>query len=189
VAGTLALVAVLAASAPAAAGARLQQVVLVNHDKQISSRALARGARALTLQVNGDLRAWWPGPRVVVRTAKSAANAHWRVTVEAANVNADESGIHGENRRGVWALVYPSSGIAWTWSASHELLEMLEDPTTNVKSEGFQREICDPVANVGYYTDAVIVSDFVTPAYFEVGSKGPWDYLSWLKAAPPPANR
>ena len=28
----------------------------------------------------------------------------------------------------------PSSGVAWTCSASHELLEMLEDPTGNAGS-------------------------------------------------------
>jgi hypothetical protein len=28
---------------------------------------------------------------------------------------------------------------------------MLEDPTTNVRSYGFQREVCDPVENIGYY--------------------------------------
>jgi hypothetical protein len=178
-----------AAIAPATAGARSRKIVLVSRDQQISPRALARGARALTLQINQDLRAYWPGPRVLVKTAKNAAGAHWRVTVQSASVNANESGIHGHNRHGVWAVVYPSSGIAWTWSASHELLEMLEDPSTNVTSNGFQREICDPVANIGYYTNGVIVSDFVTPAYYQVASPGPWDYLSWLKAAPPPAER
>jgi hypothetical protein len=181
-----------AASEPAVASTRVRHVVLVSHDKQLSTRMLARGARALTLQANQDLRAYWAGPPVLVKTTtstKRARRARWRLTVAAANVNADESGIHEHNRHGVWAVVYPSSGIAWTWSASHELLEMLEDPTRTMTSEGFQREICDPVANVGYYIDGVVVSDFVTPAYFEVGSKGPWDYLSWLKAAPPPVLR
>jgi hypothetical protein len=50
-------------------------------------------------------------------------------------------------------------------------------PTTNVTSDGFQREVCHPVENIGYYVDRDLVSDFVTPYYFQVGSKGPWDYL------------
>jgi hypothetical protein len=62
--------------------------------------------------------------------------------------------------------------------------EMLEDPTTNVRSYGFQREVCDPVENIGYYVVGDIVSDFVTPAYFQLGSKGPWDYLGSITTAP-----
>lgn len=38
-----------------------------------------------------------------------------------------------------------------------------------------------PVANVGYYIGPVIVSDFVTPAYFKPASSGPWDFLDWLR--------
>jgi hypothetical protein len=180
----LAVFGVMICGARAGADPRARRVILVNHDRQISPRALARGARALTLQVNHDLRPRWPGPRVVVTSAKSAAGARWRVTIAAANVNAPESGIHGDNRHGVWAMVYPSSSPAWTWAASRELLEMLEDPTTNVTSDGFQREVCDPVENIGYYVDRDLVSDFVTPAYFQLGSKGPWDYLDSITTGP-----
>ncbi|HWC87649.1 MAG TPA: hypothetical protein VG388_14010 [Solirubrobacteraceae bacterium] len=179
----LAALVTLAASAPASAAARAREVILVSHDKQISPRALARGARALQLQVNQDLRVWWPGPRVLVKTARTAGDARWRVTIAAANVTADASGIHGKNRHGVWARVYPSGGLAWTWAASHEMLEMLEDPSTNVRSYGFQREICDPIP-YGYYILGDIVSDFVTPAYFHLGSNGPWDYLGQITTAP-----
>jgi hypothetical protein len=183
----LAVFGVMICGAWASADPRARRVILLSHDRQISPRALARGARALTLQVDHDLRARWPGPRVVVtsaKSAKSAAGARWRVTIAAANVNAPESGIHGDNRHGVWAIVYPSGSPAWTWAASHELLEMLEDPTTNVTSGGFQREVCDPVKNIGYYVDGDLVSDFVTPAYFQLQSKGPWDYLDSITTAP-----
>ena len=183
----LAVFGVMIFGARASARPRARRVILVNHDRQISPRALTRGARALTLQVNHDLRAWWPGPRVIVtsaKSAKSAAGARWRVAIAAANVNAPESGIHGDNQHGVWAMVYPSGSPAWTWAASHELLEMLEDPTTNVTSDGFQREVCDPVDNIGYYVDGDLVSDFVTPAYFQLGSKGPGDSLDSITTAP-----
>jgi hypothetical protein len=101
-----------------------------------------------------------------------------------ARVRITRRELHGENRHGVWALVYPSCGLAWSWAASHELLEMLQEPTTNVRSDGFQREVCDPVENIGSYDDGDLVSDFVTPAYFHLGSKGPWDYLDSITTAP-----
>ncbi len=120
----LAVFGVMICDARASADPRARRVILVNHDIQISPRALARGARALTRQVNHDLRPRWPGPRAIVTSAKSAAGARWRVTLAAANINAPESGFHGDNRHGVWAIVYPSGSPAWTWTASHELLEI-----------------------------------------------------------------
>lgn len=150
---------------PASAAARQREaalhVALVSHDKHISQRELRLAARALTNQVNQDLRTWWPGAPVLVTVAQSAGHSRWRLTVEALTINADVSGKHGQNRHGVWGTIYPSSGVPWTWSTSHELLEMLEDPSGHVKSNGFQREICDPVDNIGYYIDNVVLSDFV----------------------------
>lgn len=46
----------------------------------------------------------------------------------------------------------------WTVDASHELLEMLVDPST----EG--EEICDPVETITYQVDGVWVSEFITPS-------------------------
>jgi len=178
------VLAVITLSSPASALSRRRQrviqVVLLDHDRHISDRSQERGARALTIQVNRDLRSSWPGPRVVVQAANTGRGARWRLTVAPLSDNTPVSGTHGENSRGVWATVYPSSGVAWTWSASHELLEMLEDPTGHVWTGAAQREICDPVESVGYFIRGVIVSDFVTPAYFWPGSSGPWDYLNWL---------
>jgi hypothetical protein len=43
--------------------------------------------------------------------------------------------------------------------------------------------MCDPVP-YGYYILGDIVSDFVTPAYFHLRSKRPWDYLGQITTAP-----
>ena len=48
------------------------------------------------------------------------------------------------------------------------------------------REVADPVESWGYNvtvgTTAVLVSDFVTPAFFDPGAAGPYDYLNKLAA-------
>jgi hypothetical protein len=70
--------------------------------------------------------------------------------------------------------------VPWTWSGSHELLEMLVDPSGGRIRNGLPFEICDPVEGAGYYVDGSIVSDFVTPAWFTHRSRQPWDYLGLL---------
>jgi hypothetical protein len=61
-------------------------------------------------------------------------------------------------------------------SASHELLEMLEDPSGAAARDGYPFEVCDPVENAGYYVRGVLVSDFVTPGWFS-GRGHRLDYL------------
>ena len=75
--------------------------------------------------------------------AKSAAGAGWRVTIAAANVWAPESGIHGENQLGVWAIVYPSGSPAWSLLVGHDgvfkvvLLALLDLPLERFWSFAF----------------------------------------------------
>jgi hypothetical protein len=53
---------------------------------------------------------------------------------------------------------------------------MLEDPTLGVRythdGSTWQREIADPVEDLGYRLDGVYVSDFVTPAWYAGASTG-----------------
>ena len=77
-----------------------------------------------------------------------------------------------------YALVWTSGASVQGWSRdfSHELIEMLEDPTLNVRysHEGstWQREIADPVEGLGYRLDGVYLSDFVTPMWYAGASTG-----------------
>jgi len=57
---------------------------------------------------------------------------------------------------------------------SHELLEMLADPWINWCAQGsdgriYALEVCDAVESdsLGYKIDGVLVSDFITPSWFE----------------------
>jgi hypothetical protein len=69
-------------------------------------------------------------------------------------------------------------GTSWTVTASHELLEMLADPNINLtvfvqnaNTTGtlYAYEVCDACEDdsLAYQIDAVAVSDFVYPAWFE----------------------
>jgi len=58
-------------------------------------------------------------------------------------------------------------------SASHELVEMLVDPATNMMTTGpdantmYAYESADPVEEQSFKVDGVSMTDFVYPAYFE----------------------
>ena len=63
---------------------------------------------------------------------------------------------------------------SWTVTLSHELLEMLADPWINWCAQGddgkiYALEVCDAVEadRMGYEIDGVLVSDFITPSWFE----------------------
>ena len=188
-----AIAAVLAATLGLAAGAAARPhgtrtVVLVNVNPRISARAMRRAAAALQLQANEDLRQWWPGPRVkiVIAPANTVGTHSWELVIakplpHVPGQGYSIGGAHGLSSTGaVTGTVFPVQGTAWTLSASHELLEMLEDPSGAAARDGYAFEVCDPVENAGYYLRGVLVSDFVTPGWFSGRGGAPWDYLGLL---------
>jgi hypothetical protein len=65
---------------------------------------------------------------------------------------------------------------------SHEILEILGDPGCNAwvdDTEGAEwaRELCDATQGDGYVIDGIRVSNFLLPAFFEPGAKGPYSFL------------
>ena len=96
--------------------------------------------------------------------------------------NPDQAGALGYHEltsRGtplgrVFAGLDLRSGVSWTVTLSHEPLEMLADPWINWCAQGtdgkiYALEVCDAVESdkLGYEIDGVMVSDFITPAWFE----------------------
>jgi hypothetical protein len=72
----------------------------------------------------------------------------------------------------VFAASALQSGIPWTLTFSHELLESLTDPWTDgVLDDDYELEICDPVQYDAYPIDGVWVSNFVTPGWFQVTAR------------------
>ena len=71
----------------------------------------------------------------------------------------------------------------WTVTLSHEVLELIVDPTVNVLVPGpdprqpddpnawllHTYEVCDAVERTDYEIDGIVVSNFVTPSYFSEG--------------------
>jgi len=74
---------------------------------------------------------------------------------------------------GAWAIVFLDNADQPGALASHELVEMLVDPATNMMTTGpdptliYAYESADPVEALSFKVDGIPMSDFVYPAYFE----------------------
>ena len=103
---------------------------------------------------------------------------------------ADALGYHSETPDGeAYARVFVgptmAAGEAVSAVVSHEALELVADATCNLWADGpdaqYALEVCDPVEADTYGIDGVLVSNFVTPSYFDASAKSArYDYLGTL---------
>jgi hypothetical protein len=103
----------------------------------------------------------------------------WQIVVTDNPDQAGALGYHEMTSQGtplakIFAELDVDSGSSWTVTLSHELLEMLADPWVNWCAVGsdtkiYALEVCDAVEadELGYQIDGVLLSDFVTPSWFE----------------------
>jgi hypothetical protein len=136
---------------------------------------------ALQQQVSQDFKAYWNLDCVLTFLAKdkSLTAGWWQIILSDDPDQAGALGYHEMTSEGtplgkVFAGLDIRSGSSWTVTLSHELLEMLADPWINwcaVGSDGkiYALEVSDAVEAdaLGYEIDGVLLSDFVTPAWFE----------------------
>ncbi|MBS0561110.1 MAG: hypothetical protein JSR21_13750 [Proteobacteria bacterium] len=165
------------------------QVGLVDMTGKIDTSLMQAAAAALNLQVTRDLPQFWPINATVayLPSAKHVPTGVWPIQL-VAKLPPGEGGFHMDKHNQPYAKVIASpKDDTWTIDASHELIEMLVDPWGNrmqssvaihVVGNGVQDgtgqfsylvEACDPCeANqYGYTVNGVLVSDFITPHYYD----------------------
>ena len=102
-------------------------------------------------------------------------------------------GYHSDNHKNVpYGFIYldicKEAGENWTVTLSHEVLELLADPTAVITITGkaphgsgsvyYDLEVCDPTQGDSYVVDNVRVSNFVGKAYFALsGGSGKTNFL------------
>jgi hypothetical protein len=150
---------------------------------------LEQGVAALQKQVDNDFAPYWGrGARLVIAEADAIPSKSWVIVVVNDADQANALGYHDLTPEDlpigkVFVRTSEQDGVSWTSVASHELLEMLGDPTINLLADmsgdvEYVYEVCDPVEGDSYQIDGVEVSNFVTPKWFEDnGNIGPWDFL------------
>jgi hypothetical protein len=193
--------------------ALIRQVALVSESESVSTSDLSRVSAALQKQASRDLAPVWEISATVDAFAKleDVPDGYWPMIVMDDIGFPGAAGIHLDKDGQPFALITSSPDLdTWALTASHEMCEMLVDPSGNRQVTGdspkpgqgrvsFVVEVCDPseAADFGYSSNGILVSDFYTPHFFDpvtassvrysfTGAlKGPRQilrggYLSWL---------
>jgi hypothetical protein len=159
----------------------LPVVAITNASTCLTDDQVAAALPALQRQVSLDFRSYWGVDCQLTSLPKGTPliDGWWQISVIDSPDQAGALGYHEMTSIGtplgkVFAGLDLQSGAAWTVTLSHELLEMLADPWINWCAQGsdgkvYALEVCDAVEAdaLGYEIDGVLVSDFITPSWFE----------------------
>jgi hypothetical protein len=159
----------------------LPVIAVTNASTCLSDAQVEAVIPCLQCQVSLDFKAYWDiDCALILLPKKQPLTAGWWQIVLTDNPDqAGALGYHELTSQGtplgkVFAGLDIQSGSSWTVTLSHELLEILVDPWINWCAEGsdgkiYALEVCDAVEadELGYEIDGVMVSDFITPSWFE----------------------
>jgi hypothetical protein len=171
------------------------QVGLVDKTGKINPELIQSVAAALTIQATRDLPQFWnvqASVSYVSNPSKIPAGV-WPVFLMA-SLPPGEGGFHQDKHNQPYAEVIASpESDEWTIDASHEIVEMLVDPSGNrlqpstsigitggkiEDTDGqfsYLVEACDPCEadQYAYSIQGVAVSDFITPHFYDpTGTSG-----------------
>jgi hypothetical protein len=173
-------------------------IALVRETDSISPREFTRVAAALDKQVTRDFGPIWGVPATVdpVFSLDEIPVGYWPIVLVKDTGKSSGLGYHADHYGQPYALVALTD--SWSLSASHECLEMLADPFGDRMvpgphpKEGHGRvsylvEVCDPPEHHerSYTVNDVMVSDFITPAFYDP-VKAPGVRYSFTGAIPGP---
>lgn len=169
------------------------EIAIVSESKKVTFDQAKKIARAIHKQVNGEFySAWSKKANVKAYQNRSDAPKNCQFVIIKDDIGEDALGFHDSVKGIPYAYVLSSININdVSVTCSHEILEMLADPTGNsFRSSGsiipeqkmvqYLVEVCDPVESQTYLIDEVSVSNFITPQYYSNKT----DYLSGLRLSP-----
>ena len=180
--------------------ALVRQVALVSESKSVAMGDLLRVSAALQKQASRDLAPIWEISATVdaFATLEDVPDGYWPMIIMDNIGYPGAAGIHLDRDGQPFALISSSSDLdTWALTASHEMCEMLVDPSGNRQVTGdspkpgqgrvsFVVEVCDPseAADFGYTSNGVLVSDFYAPQYFDpvANSSVRYSFTGALKA-------
>jgi hypothetical protein len=167
----------------------------------IPTREVDRAIAAVNRQLAEHFAPWWGMPAKVRRAARGRIPTGPRALQDSCvvylqkEIDADATlGYHDANHRGipfgvVSTDVAEEQGDPWSVNFSHEVLELIGDPQSNLLAMGpdprdrrhnvfHWLEMCDAVQAQTYEIDRVRVQNFVLPLYFTPGEqRGRNDYM------------
>jgi hypothetical protein len=155
-------------------------VALVADTDAVSAREITRVAAALDKQVTRDFGPRWGILATVdpVFSLEDIPVGYWPLILRDRIKAPGADGFHKDRFGQPLALMALTD--SWSLTASHECLEMLADPFGDrmipgpsiKRGEGrvsYLVEVCDPPESdeFAYTVNDVLVSDFITPAYYD----------------------
>jgi hypothetical protein len=155
------------------------KIAVKNMSTVLTDDQIKTALAALQIQITRDWAPIWNTTADLEFLALSIpipANA-WTVYIMDNSETANALGYHTFTGAGlptgrVFAHDCIRLGYSWTVTLSHELLEMLADPLINLSAENegqfYAYEVGDPCEadRYGYIINDILVTDFVTPAWF-----------------------
>jgi hypothetical protein len=157
--------------------------IVIRNRSKVPDDELRRAVRAVQRQVDRDFFPLWGWrAKLVFEPAKPPRRA---MTVLVKGKSSEYDGYHVIDGVPVgYVFTEDDKGAVvddYSVTLSHEVLEMIADPGANLYAYGPYRtkssrrkrwtfvgyEVCDPVQATTYRIDGVLVSDFVTPEWFE----------------------
>ena len=170
----------------------IRQIGLIDQTGTIDPTIMASVAAAISVQVTRDLSQFWPvSATVQALPANGGVPPGCIPAYIVSNLPAGESGVHQSNNNQPYIQV--EAGPGWMLAASHEICEMLVDPSMNhlqaataisVDADGnvsntdgqfeYLVEVCDPSADQShaYFINGYTMADFYTPHYFDPVAAG-----------------
>ena len=153
------------------------EIVIVNKCTVLTDADIQAVIPAVQAQVTGDFAPIWGASATLQFLGKGKhvpANI-WPLYVMDHTNTPGALGYHQDSHGRVSGRVFAADdqeyGVSWTVDLTHELLEMLGDPTTNTliklpDGKECLQEVCDAVEDdaVAYEKGGVLVSDFVLPS-------------------------
>ena len=173
----------------------LPSISLINFSTILNDQDVQAAIRSVNRQVLEDFVPIWGNGRILRLHAASYDPAHPDTLAEdpvrgsAVIYLVDQAtmpgvlGYHDLNSRAIpVGFVFIIDLDEWTTTLSHEVLELIVDPTVNIFVPGpdprdpdntvlHAYETCDAVERTSYEIDGVRVSNFVTPEYFTIGDE------------------
>jgi hypothetical protein len=162
----------------------VKQIAIVPETDALDFHNVLEVTAAIQKQVSRDFTPIWNIPATVAafQSMDAAPIGYWPVRVVDELPNPADTGFHKTQDNQPYALVLFTDD--WSIAASHEVLEMLADPSGDhlVASDSVNHdqgrvrylvEVCDPVQEITYKVNGIEVCDFYTPQFFDpVGVNG-----------------
>jgi hypothetical protein len=171
-------------------------ISLVNRSASISDEDMQRVVRAINRQITEDFTPYWSfgatvrlegavGARMNKQSLPDMRGDAVMYVLDGLNKQQAE-GWHDKNFRDIpCGYVYlgmcDKMNDPWTMALSHEILELIGDPMSNLWVQGphptsrkkvlHMFEMCDAVQCEFYEIEGIVLSNFVLPSYFSPGTQ------------------